>query len=203
MTTDVIFVELKLYETNLATLLTTYELAHKNYIDSIKQKNVAASQMYLTQMNDLNLELLLLMAEISQNIVKINNDEKYAKYKAEIATKMTELNTLYSKMQADQKTIKDLIFDFTDLDGKNATARIQNKANRYSMTLYLFLIGLILFFLIRFSLASEPSPYETVVLVLAILLLIYMYWKSFSTWTETKVIKAGSATTTFITNLLN
>ena len=203
MTTEVIFVELKLYETNLATLLTTYELAHKNYLDSIKQKNVAASQMYLTQMNDLNLELLLLMAEISQNIVKINNDEKYAKYKAEISTKMTELNTLYSKMQADQKTIKDLIFDFTDLDGKNATARIQNKENRYSMTLYLFLIGLILFFLIRFSLASEPSPYETIVLVLAILLLIYMYWKSFSTWTETKVIKAGSATTTFITNLLN
>ena len=189
MTTEVIFVELKLYETNLATLLTTYELAHKNYLDSIKQKNVAASQMYLTQMNDLNLELLLLMAEISQNIVKINNDEKYAKYKAEISTKMTELNTLYSKMQADQKTIKDLIFDFTDLDGKNATARIQNKENRYSMTLYLFLIGLILFFLIRFSLASEPSPYETVVLVLAILLLIYMYWKSFSTWTETKAIK--------------
>ena len=203
MTTEVIFVELKLYETNLATLLTTYELAHKNYLDSIKQKNVAASQMYLTQMNDLNLELLLLMAEISQNIVKINNDEKYAKYKAEIATKMTELNTLYSKMQADQKTIKDLIFDFTDLDGKNATARIQNKENRYSMTLYLFLIGLILFFLIRFSLTSEPSPYETIVLVLAILLLIYMYWKSFSTWTETKAIKVGSATTTFITNLLN
>jgi hypothetical protein len=203
MTTEVIFVELKLYETNLATLLTTYELAHKNYLDSMKQNNVAASQLYLSQMNDLNLEILLLMAEISQNIIKINNDDKYAKYKTEIAAKMTDLNTLYSKVQEDQKTIKGLMFDMIDLDGKNANYRIQHKANIYSITLYLCLIGLIIFFLIRFSLSSEPSPYETVVLILAILLLIFMYWKDVSSWTGTKVMKVGGATTTYIKDLMN
>ena len=203
MTTEVIFVELKLYETNLATLLTTYELAHKNYLDSMTQRNVDASQLYLTQMNDLNLELLLLLAEISQNIEKINHDDKYTKYKAAIATKMTELNTLYSKMQEDQKTIKGLMFDLIDLDGKNANFRIQHKANTYSMTLSLLLIGVMLFFIVRFSLSSEPSPYETIVLILAILLFIYMFWKTLSTWTETKIVKAGSAASNFINNFLN
>jgi hypothetical protein len=203
MTTEVIFVELKLYETNLATLLTTYEIAHKNYLDSMTQRNVDASQLYLTQMNDLNLELLLLMSEISQTIEKINHDDKYTKYKAAIATKMTDLNTLYSKLQEDQKTIKGLMFDLIDLDGKNANFRIQNKATIYSMTLSLLLIGVMLFFIVRFSLSSEPSPYETVVLVLAILLFIYMFWKTLSTWTETKIVKAASATTNFINNFLN
>lgn len=203
MTTEVIFVELKLYETNLATLLTTYELAHKNYLDSMKQKNVAASQMYLTQMNDLNLEILLLMAEISQNIIKINNDDKYTKYKTEIATKMTDLNTLYSKMQEDQKTIKELMFEFIDLDGKNANFRIEHKSNIYSITLYLLHIGVIFFFLLRFSLSSEPTPNETFILILAILSLIGVFWKNIKNWTESSAIKAGGAITTFISNLLN
>lgn len=203
MTTEVIFVELKLYETNLATLLTTYELAHKNYLDSMKQKNVAASQMYLTQMNDLNLEILLLMAEISQNIIKINNDDKYTKYKTEIATKMTDLNKLYSKMQEDQKTIKELMFEFIDLDGKNANFRIEHKSNIYNITLYLLHIGVIFFFLLRFSLSSEPTPNETFILILAILSLIGVFWKNIKNSTKSSAIKAGGATTTFISNLLN
>ena len=203
MTTEVIFVELKLYETNLATLITTYELAHKNYLDSMKQKNVAASKMYLVQMNDLNLEILLLMAEISQNIIKINNDDKYAKYKTEIAKKMTDLNKLYSKMQEDQKTIKELMLEFIDLDGKNANFRIEHKSNIYAIILYLLHIGVIIFFLLRFSLSSEPSPNETFILILAILSLIGTFWKNIKKWTESSAIKAGGATTTFISDLLN
>lgn len=203
MTTEVIFVELKLYETNLATLLTTYELAHKNYLDSMKQKNVAASKMYLAQMNDLNLEILLLMAEISQNIIKIDNDDKYAKYKTEIAKKMTDLNKLYSKMQEDHKTIKELMLEFIDLDGKNANFRIEHKSNIYAIALYLLHIGIIIFFLLRFSLSSEPSPNETFILILAILSLIGTFWKNIKKWTESTAIKAGGATTTFISDLLH
>lgn len=203
MTTEVIFVELKLYETNLATLLTTYELAHKNYLDSMAQNDVAASQLYLNQMNDINSEILLLMAEINQKIIKINNDDKYTKYKTDIVAKMTDLNSLYSKLQEDQKNIKKIMFDMIDLDGKNANFRIQHKSNIYSITLYIFLIGLIIFFFVRFSLSNEPSPYETVILILAILFLICMYWKNLSTWTENKVIKAGVATTTYIKDLMN
>jgi hypothetical protein len=203
MTTEVIFVELKLYETNLAKLLTTYELAHKNYLDSIRQKKQAESQLYLTQMNDLNLELLLLMREISQNIVKINNDDKYAKYKTDIAKKMADLNTLYSKIQEDDKNIKELMLELNDLDGKNATFQIQHKTNSYYITLYLVLIGIIIFLLIRISLSSESMPYEIVVLILAILFLGYSYWDNVSSWTETKAKKAGNATTAFIADVLN
>lgn len=203
MTTEVIFVELKLYETNLATLLTTYELAHKNYLDSMKQKNVAASQMYLGQMNDLNLEIILLMREISQNIVKINNDDKYTKYKADIATKMTDLNALYRKMQEDEKTIKGLMLELNDLDGKNATFQIQHKTNSYYLILYLVLIGVIIFLLVRISLSSESLPYEIVVLILAILFLGYSYWGNILSWTETKAKKAGTKVlTTFIAEVL-
>ena len=203
MTTEVIFVELKLYETNLANLLTTYELAHKNYLDSIRQKKQAESQLYLTQMNDLNLELLLLMREISQNIVKINNDDKYAKYKTDIAKKMADLNTLYSKIQEDDKNIKGLMLELNDLDGKNATFQIQHKTNSYYITLYLVLIGIIIFLLIRISLSSESMPYEIVVLILAIMFLGYSYWDNVSSWTETKAKKAGNATTAFIADVLN
>jgi hypothetical protein len=203
MTTEVIFVELKLYETNLAKLLTTYELAHKNYLDSIRQKKQAESQLYLTQMNDLNLELLLLMREISQNIVKINNDDKYVKYKTDIAKKMADLNTLYSKIQEDDKNIKELMLELNDLDGKNATFQIQHKTNSYYITLYLVLIGIIIFLLIRISLSSESMPYEIVVLILAILFLGYSYWDNVSSWTETKAKKAGNATTAFIADVLN
>ena len=203
MTTEVIFVELKLYETNLANLLTTYELAHKNYLDSIRQKKQAESQLYLTQMNDLNLELLLLMREISQNIVKINNDDKYAKYKTDIAKKMADLNTLYSKIQEYDKNIKGLMLELNDLDGKNATFQIQHKTNSYYIILYLVLIGIIIFLLVRISLSSESMPYEIVVLILAILFLGYSYWDNVSSWTETKAKKAGNATTAFIADVLN
>jgi len=203
MTTEVIFVELKLYEANLAKLLTTYELAHKNYLDSMKQKNSDASKTYLSQMNDLNQEILLLLAEISQNIVKINNDDKYAKYKNEIATKMSGLNTLYSKLQEDETTIKGLMFDFIDLDGKNSTFRLQHKANISTIMLYLFLFCLIIYFFFRFSLSSETTSYETVILILAILLLIYMFWTNISGWTDWSVRKAGGATTSYASKLLN
>jgi hypothetical protein len=203
MTTEVIFAEFKLYETNLATLLTTYELAHKNYLDSIRQKKTAESKLYLTQMNDLNLELLLLVREISQNIVKINNDDKYVKYKTDIAKKMADLNTLYSKIQEDEKNIKKLMLELNDLDGKNANFQIQHKTNSYYITLYLVLIGIIIFLLIRISLSSESMPYEIVVLILAILFLGYSYWDNISSWTETKAKKAGGATTTFIADVFN
>jgi len=203
MTTEVIFAELKLYETNLTNLLTTYELANKNYLDSIRQKKSAESQRYLTQMNDLNLELLLLMREISQNIVKINNDDKYVKYKTDIAKKMADLNTLYSKIQEDDKNIKKLMLELNDLDGKNANFQIQHKTNSYYITLYLVLIGIIIFLLIRISLSSESMPYEIVVLILAILFLGYSYWDNISSWTETNAKKAGGATTTFIADVFN
>ena len=106
-------------------------------------------------------------------------------------------------MQEDQKTIKELMLEFIDLDGKNANFRIEHKSNIYAIILYLLHIGVIIFFLLRFSLSSEPSPNETFILILAILSLIGTFWKNIKKWTESSAIKAGGATTTFISDLLN
>jgi hypothetical protein len=205
MTTEVIFVELKLYETNLSKLLTTYEITHQNYLDSVTQKNVDASKTYLSQLNDLNQEILLLMAEVSQNITKINNDDKYAKYKTEITQKSTDLNTLYQKMQVDEKTIKGLMSDLFDLDGKNQTFQLQHTANRSYIIFYLILLGLIIYVFIRLSVSTlnESIPYETPILCLAILFLVFFYWNNVSQWTTYMKTKIGSVTASVFYNLMN
>jgi hypothetical protein len=208
MTTEVIFVELKLYETNLTKLVTTYEIAHQNYLDSISQKNIDASKIYLNQMNDLNQEIMLLMGEISQNITKLNNDDKYTKYKSEIAQKTTDLNALYQKMQVDEQTIKGLMHDLIDLDGKNQTYQLQHAMNRSHITFYLILLWVIIYVFIRLSAAiitggTEPIPYETTILFLAIGVLVVLYWNNVAEWTSSVKIKAGSVTTSVYNNLLN
>ena len=116
---------------------------------------------------------------------------------------MADLNTLYSKIQEDDKNIKGLMLELNDLDGKNATFQIQHKTNSYYIILYLVLIGIIIFLLVRISLSSESMPYEIVVLILAIMFLGYSYWDNVSSWTETKAKKAGNATTAFIADVLN
>jgi hypothetical protein len=199
MTTEVIFVELKLYETNLAKLLTTYEEAHKNYVDSLQQQNPAGSTQYLKQLDDLNGEILLLMAEISQSIVKINNDEKYAKYKADIVKKMSDLNTLNDKMQTDEATIKSLMSEMFDLDGKNESLRLKQKSNLYYIAFSLIFIIVIIYSLITIFASNESNSLENIILVLAILFLVYLFWYMFYGWGR----KATEKTSVALSNFLN
>ena len=201
MSTEIVFAELKKYETNLARLLTTYELAHKNYIDSVRQKNTATSKSYLSQLNDINLDILLLMAEISQNIEKINNDEKYGKYKTDIAKKTSDMKALYNKMQVDENTIKGLMRDLNDLDGKNQTINLQHKTNSYYNMLCLVIIGIIIYIFIRLSISSESIPYETPILCLAIFLFIMFYWNELVNWNTYAKVKIGSITTSSYYNM--
>lgn len=201
MSTEIVFAELKKYETNLARLLTTYELAHKNYIDSVRQKNTATSKSYLSQLNDINLDILLLMAEISQNIEKINNDEKYGKYKTDIAKKTSDMKALYNKMQVDENTIKGLMRDLNDLDGKNQTINLQHKTNSYYNMLCLVIIGIIIYIFIRLSISSESIPYETPILCLAIFLFIMFYWNELVNWNTYAKVKVGSITTSSYYNM--
>ena len=189
MSTEIVFAELKKYETNLARLLTTYELAHKNYIDSVRQNNTATSKSYLSQLNDINLDILLLMAEISQNIEKINNDEKYGKYKTDIAKKTSDMKALYNKMQVD------------DLDGKNQTINLQHKTNSYYNMLCLVIIGIIIYIFIRLSISSESIPYETPILCLAIFLFIMFYWNELVNFNTYAKVKLGSITTSSYYNM--
>ena len=201
MSTEIVFAELKKYETNLARLLTTYELAHKNYIDSVRQKNTATSKSYLSQLNDINLDILLLMAEISQNIEKINNDEKYGKYKTDIAKKTSDMKALYNKMQVDENTIKGLMRDLNDLDGKNQTINLQHKTNSYYNMLCLVIIGIIIYIFIRLSISSESIPYETPILCLAIFLFIMFYWNELVNFNTYAKVKLGSITTSSYYNM--
>ena len=201
MSTEIVFAELKKYETNLARLLTTYELAHKNYIDSVRQNNTATSKSYLSQLNDINLDILLLMAEISQNIEKINNDEKYGKYKTDIAKKTSDMKALYNKMQVDENTIKGLMRDLNDLDGKNQTINLQHKTNSYYNMLCLVIIGIIIYIFIRLSISSESIPYETPILCLAIFLFIMFYWNELVNFNTYAKVKLGSITTSSYYNM--
>ena len=201
MSTEIVFAELKKYETNLARLLTTYELAHKNYIDSVRQKNTATSKSYLSQLNDINLDILILMAEISQNIEKINNDEKYGKYKTDIAKKTSDMKALYNKMQVDENTIKGLMRDLNDLDGKNQTINLQHKTNSYYNMLCLVIIGIRIYIFIRLSISSESIPYETPILCLAIFLFIMFYWNELVNWNTYAKVKVGSITTSSYYNM--
>lgn len=198
MTTEVIFVELKLYESNLAKLLTTYEEAHKNYVDSLQQQNQAGSIQYLKQLDDLNGEILLLMAEMSQSIVKINNDEKYASYKADIVKKMSDLNTLNDKMQTDEATIKGLMSEMFDLDGKNESLRLKQKSNLYYIAFSLIFIIVIIYALIHIFASNESNSLENIILVLAILFLIYLFWYMFYGWGRKATEKMSNEVSNFL-----
>lgn len=203
MTTEVIFVELKLYETNLAKLLTNYEETHTNYLNSVRQQNKIASVIYLRKLEDLNSEILLLMAEMSQSIVKINNDEKYATYKANIVKKMTDLNTLNDKMQTDQTTIKGLMDEMYDLDGKNESLRLKQKSNLYYIIISLIFIIIIIYALIHIFASNESNTLENIILVLAILFLLSLFWYMFYGWGRNATEKTGKAFSNSLTNFLN
>jgi hypothetical protein len=198
MTTEVINVDLKLYETNLAKLLTTYEIAHKNYLDSVTQKQTDASKKYLIQLNDLNIEILSLMTEISQNITKLNNDEKYAKHKTDIMQKINNLNTLNDKMRVDETKIKGLMHELIDLDGKNQFFQLQIKSNRYYIILYFITIIFLIFFFMRLSNLTETGIFETLVMLLTTHFFVVFYWTNISKWATSVFTKISNTTTSIL-----
>jgi hypothetical protein len=80
--------------------------------------------------------------------------------------------------------------------------------NRSHITFYLILLWVIIYVFIRLSAAiitggTEPIPYETTILFLAIGVLVVLYWNNVAEWTSSVKIKAGSVTTSVYNNLLN
>jgi hypothetical protein len=178
MDTEIILVEVSVYEKNLKELLSEYERIRTNYVASLQANNTADTKRILLQLESMNQEIQLLATEISDKIKKINEENKYDNYKSAVQTKKDDLNNLNNKMTADEIQIKQLLHDMIDLNGKNETLRLQQKANiHYIYFGIIFLIFLsILYF--RLVVSTEQSPIENIVFFLAIVLLIYFCWRA-------------------------
>uniref|UniRef100_A0A6C0II14 Uncharacterized protein n=1 Tax=viral metagenome TaxID=1070528 RepID=A0A6C0II14_9ZZZZ len=176
MTTEIILVELNVYEKNLNSLLASYESMHANYLNSARSGNIGESKALLTKLESLNQEIQLLSLEISNKINSINDKNDYGKYKDSISQKKTDLNTLNDKLMVDEKNIKDLMFDTIDLDGKNENLRVEHKSNIYYILFYGVVLILIIVYIMRMFSSSEVDPLENIMLFLGILLLIYTCW---------------------------
>ena len=77
MSTEIILVEVSVYEKNLKELLAEYERMHANYVSSLRDKNMADANRLLLQLESMNQEIQLLTEEISQKIKQINQENKF------------------------------------------------------------------------------------------------------------------------------
>jgi len=215
MTTEIILVELDAYENNLTQLLTEYESVHDNYIKSLNESSKQNSKILLSQLSDINNEILSLMGTITEKIDKMDKDNKYRKYKDTIDIKKQDLNTLNAKMVLDERRIKQLMFDTIDLNGQNENLRVQHKSSVYYNLLYMiFIIVLgVLIFRTLISVGTKSSDssdstllYENIFLFLAISLLLYMFRYTIYGWFSslgTSVSNAGSDTSSWFYRLLH
>jgi hypothetical protein len=215
MTTEIILVELDAYENNLTQLLTEYESVHDNYIKSLNESSKQNSKILLSQLSDINNEILSLMGTITEKIDKMDKDNKYRKYKDTIDIKKQDLNTLNAKMVLDERRIKQLMFDTIDLNGQNENLRVQHKSSVYYNLLYMiFIIVLgVLIFRTLISVGTNSSDssdstllYENIFLFLAISLLLYMFRYTIYGWFSslgTSVSNAGSDTSSWFYRLLH
>jgi len=180
MSTEIILVEVNVYEKNLKELIAEYERINTNYISSLKNKNMEDANRLLVQLESMNQEIQLLSQEISQKIQKINQENKYGNYKNTIQQKSDELNRVYSKMVEDEKHINSVLHDMIDLDGKNESLRLQQKTSLYYIYFAIIVIAIISLLFVKFSMSTEQHPIENTLLILGILLLLYFCWNTIS-----------------------
>jgi len=180
MSTEIILVEVNVYEKNLKELIAKYEDIHANYVASLKNKNMADANRLLLQLESMNQEIQLLSQEISQKIQRINQENKYGDYKNTIQQKSDDLNRVYNKMVEDEKQINDLLHETDDLDGKNESLRLQQKSSLYYIYFAIIIIVIISLLFIKFAMSTEQDPIENILLLLGILLLLYLSWNTIS-----------------------
>jgi len=188
--TEIILVEIKVYEKDLQELASEYERIHANYISSLREKNSTETKRLLLQLDNLNQEIQLLAEEIAQRIKKINTDNDFGDYKDTIVKKKSDLNTLVNKLTVDETKIKRLLHDTIDLDGKNETLRIQQKTSTYYLFLYALLSILLIYLSLRMFTITEIGLIENIVLIIAVLAIIYLGWVLISGWWAAAVTAA-------------
>ena len=172
MTTESPVTEFTIYEKNLQLLLAEYERVHSNYINSLRAKNITESSLLLEKIQSLNQQIQSLSLDMSNKIhVK-------GEYTDDIDKKKDELNTLHNKMIVDETKIKNLLNDTIDLDGQNETLRLQHKSSMYYNSFYIIIIILISILIFRIFISTEADPLENILLILAIVLLLYIFWSN-------------------------
>ena len=192
MSTEIILVEVSVYEKNLKELLSEYERIHTNYINSLRNKNMVDSKRILLQLESMNQEIKLLSEEISQRINLINQKNEFGNYKNAVQNKKNDLISLNSKMIADETHIKKLLQDSIDLDGKNESLRLQQKTSLYYIyfTIICVICLSVLFF--KFYISTESDPIENIVLFLAIVLIVYFFQATIFGWATSLVSFASN-----------
>ncbi len=182
MSTEIILVEVNVYEKNLRELISEYERIHANYVSSLQNKNMADANRLLVQLESMNQQIQLLSQEISQKIQRINQENKYGNYKNAIEQKTVDLQRIYTKMVEDERQINSIIHDATDLDGKNESLRLQQKTSLYYIYFAIIVITIISLLFVKFAISTEQDPRENILLILGILLLLYFSWNTISRW---------------------
>lgn len=192
MSTEIILVEVSVYEKNLKELLSEYERIHTNYINSLRNKNMVDSKRILLQLESMNQEIKLLSEEISQRINLINQKNEFGNYKNAVQNKKNDLISLNSKMIADETHIKKLLQDSIDLDGKNESLRLQQKTSLYYIyfTIICVICLSVLFF--KFYSSTESDPIENIVFFLAIVLMVYFFRATIFGWATSLVSFASN-----------
>ena len=191
MSTEIILVEVSVYEKNLKELLAEYKRIYDNYLINLRDKNAqATANRLLLQLESINQEIQLLGEEISQKIKQINQDNKYGQYKNAVQQKRNDLKNLNNKMITDETHIKKLLHDTIDLDGKNETLRLQQKSSTYYIYFTIIVLIFLSIFFIRFAGSSEQSPIENIVLIAGLALIVYFCW---TTWGSSLVTSASSS----------
>ena len=178
MSTEIILVEVSVYEKNLKELLAEYERMHANYVSSLRDKNMADANRLLLQLESMNQEIQLLTEEISQKIKQINQENKFGGYKDAVQTKKNDLNALNNKMVADEAHIKKLLHDTIDLDGKNESLRLQQTSSMYYIYFSILVVIFLSILMSRFSGSGESDRIENIVFFLAIILIVYVCWST-------------------------
>lgn len=192
MSTEIILVEVSVYEKNLKELLSEYERIHANYVSSLRDKNMTDAKRLLLQLESMNQEIQLLTEEISQKIKQINQENKFGGYKDAVQTKKNDLNALNSKMVADETQIKKLLHDTIDLDGKNESLRLQQKTSMYYIYFSILVVIFLSILMFRFSGSGESDRTENIVFFLAIILIVYSCWATISGWSTSLVSSASN-----------
>jgi hypothetical protein len=171
-------VEIKSLEKEVQMLLAQYNDTQANYIAQAQKGFSQTNNTNLQLMKEINNKIISLLSIIkykisiiypkgisNQNVVRMNNQS---------------LLDISNKLHAEQKEIQKSIDEYNDLDGQNKHLTLQTKSTYYMYMFYL-IISIIfgLYVLKIYTVDYGYDTIDTIILILAIILLVYHLFPSF------------------------
>ena len=183
------------YEQHFSELLVNYEQVHAKYINSLRLKDKEQSKILLSQLKRLDEDMQNYSAEISQKTKKMNKPA--ANYQDIINKKQKDLGVLHKKLREKEQTINELV---SSTNGKNESLHLQIKSSVYYNTLYLIIIFIIGWLIIRYFVLSDSTsnPAETIVLLLTIVLILYEFRNTVVGWMSSAASVGNSSYSTMV-----